>query len=56
MAELLFQKTSTSELWWIGSALALMLTAWLLLTVYRYLKRRLTHQTDITHPTDALKH
>lgn len=46
MADLLLQKTATSELWWIGGALALIFTAWLLLTVYRYLKRRLTNQTD----------
>jgi membrane protein implicated in regulation of membrane protease activity len=46
----MFQKTATSELWWIGSALILFLTALLLVSSYKYFKNRSTRDSESKTP------
>ncbi|MEK7251415.1 MAG: hypothetical protein AAB209_13440 [Bacteroidota bacterium] len=40
MIDVMLQKTATSELWWIGTALALILIAWTVVGMFRLLKRK----------------
>jgi hypothetical protein len=46
MFEMLFQKTATSELWWIGGTLTLFLSIWLALVVFRLIKKWTIHHHD----------